>query len=290
MATLVACGPQGDVGSTGQPIVNGTTDTTDTSVVALIIFPTGEAQQYAACSGTVVSPHVVLTAAHCLDPAVIGTTIDHVSIFLGDDFTDPTEQANPALLAAVTSYSFDPDFTPDSMAGGHDIGAVVATNALSLTPMTMNRSSLGSGDIGSAVLAVGFGESDGSDTTTAGPRRSINTTIIGVDDEHIILDDVICEGDSGGPTFLTKNNTTVIAGVHSFTSSEDCTGSGDDTRVDVYGPPFVDPIINQADPGFLPSSGGCNASPFGGGDAWLIAAALALLAGRRKGMVTGTLA
>lgn len=280
MLALVACGPQDDVGTSREPILSGTTDTTDTSVVALIIFPVGNTQEYGACSGTVVSPHVIMTAAHCLDPAVIGSAIDHVSIFLGSDFSDPTEQANPANLAAVASYSFDPDFDPTSMTNGHDIGAVVATDALSLAPLPMNRSSLGNGDVGSPVLSVGFGQSDGTNTMSAGPRRSINTTIFGVDDEHIILDDVICEGDSGGPTFLTKNNTQVIAGVHSFTSTSNCVGTGDDTRVDVYGPSFVDPIINQADPGFL-SSGGCAAAPSSSGDAWLIAFALALLTRRR---------
>ena len=288
MGALVACGPQSDVGTSQSPILSGTTDTTDTSVVALIIFPVGDTQEYAACSGSVVSPHVILTAAHCLDPAVIGSAIDHVSIFLGDDFSDPTQQSNPANLVTVSSYSFDPQFMPGSTTGGHDIGAVVATDPLSLTPMPMNRSSLGSSDIGSAVVAVGFGQSDGTNTMSAGPRRSIDTTIFGVDDEHIILDDVICEGDSGGPTLLMKNGATVIAGVHSFTSSDDCVGTGDDTRVDVYGPSFIDPIINQADPGFLPS-GGCNTTS-GAGNMWLIAAALAVVARRRKAMVTGALA
>jgi hypothetical protein len=280
MLALVACGPQDGVGTSREPILSGTTDTTDTSVVALIIFPVGNAQEFAACSGTVVSPHVVMTAAHCLDPAVIGSAIDHVSIFLGSDFSDPAQQANPANLAAVASYSFDQSFDPTNMSGGHDIGAVVATDALSLTPLPMNRSSLGSGDVGTAVLSVGFGQSDGTNMMSAGPRRSINTTIFGVDDEHIILDDIICEGDSGGPTFITQNNTQVIAGVHSFTTTDNCIGTGDDTRVDVYGTAFVDPIINQADPGFLPS-GGCAAAPTTSGDGWLIVAALALLTRRR---------
>ena len=133
--------------------------------------------------------------------------------------------------------------------------------------------------MGSPVHVVGFGETNGSESITAGPRRSIDTTIFDVDDEHLVLDDVICEGDSGGPTFITVNGKPTIAGVHSFTTTTNCIGPGDDTRVDLYASSFVDPVINQSDPGYL--GGGCNAS--GGqskdpSDALVIAFALATLA------------
>jgi secreted trypsin-like serine protease len=273
----LACGPRENTSSASSTILSGAPDMTDTSVVALVVYSQAASpQNLVMCSGSIVSPHVVLTAAHCIDPDIVGT-IDHVQIFLGSDFSDPGQFGDGSYFVDVTSRSFDPAFSATNFEAGHDIAVVVAAQTLSGTPLPMNRNSLSTSDIGTSVHVVGFGESDGSDPTSAGPRREIDTTIYGVDAQHLLLDDVICEGDSGGPTFITVNGKPTIAGVHSF-GVQGCVGPGDDTRVDLYASSFVDPVINQADPGYL--GGGCNAS--GGqsndpSDALVIAFAMALL-------------
>ena len=263
------------IGSSSEPVVNGTTDTTDTSVVALHIASSNGPQDDALCSGTVVSPHVVMTAAHCLSPDVVGP-VDHVDIFLGDNPFDPQQANDTTLFIQAASYTYDQDFSKDLAT--HDIAVVVSPTPLSLTPIALNHDGLGTSDIDTPVHVVGFGESDGNDPSTAGPRRSADTVIFGVDDEHIKLVNVICEGDSGGPSIITKNGKTVVAGVHSFTTTQNCTSDGDDTRVDKY-TSFVDDAIDKADPGFLP--GGCNASG-GRGDFAAIVIAIGAIARRRK--------
>jgi secreted trypsin-like serine protease len=271
--TCAACAAP--IGSESSAIVNGNADTDDTAVVALHIVSANGPNNDALCSGTVVSPHVVLTAAHCLSADVVGP-IDHVEIFLGSDAFDPNQASDPSLFVQVASTTFDPQFSASGTT--HDIGVVVAAQPLAPTPIPLNHDSLGNGDVGTPVQAVGFGESNGTVPSSAGPRRTIDTTILKVDDEHIGLANVICEGDSGGPTYLTKNGQKLVAGVHSFTTSQTCNGDGDDTRVDKY-TSFVDDAINEADPGFL--SSGCNASG-GSGEAFSIAIALAALARRKK--------
>ncbi len=276
LLVLFACACSASpIGTESAAIVNGAPDTTDTSVVALHIASSNGPQDDALCSGTVVSPHVVMTAAHCLSPDVVGP-IDHVDIFLGSDPFDPAQANDSTLFITAASTSFDPQFSKADAT--HDIAVIVSPTPLALTPIALNHDGLGTGDIDTPVHVVGFGESDGNDANSAGPRRSIDTVIFGVDDEHIRLVNVICEGDSGGPTIMTKNGNTVVAGVHSFTTTPNCASDGDDTRVDKY-TSFVDDAIDQADPGFLPS--GCNQSG-GRGDFCAIAIAIGALARRKK--------
>ena len=271
---LCACSAS-PIGGASEPIVNGTLDTTSTSVVALHIASANGPQGDALCSGTVVSPHVVMTAAHCLSPDVVGP-IDHVDIFLGDNPFDMQQQNDPSLWITASSQTYDPDFS--KALATHDIAVVVSPTPLAPAPIALNHDGLGSGDIDTPVVAIGFGESSGTDPNSAGPRRSSDTVIFGVDDEHVRLVNVICEGDSGGPTLMTKNGKTVIIGVHSFTTTQSCVSDGDDTRVDKY-VSFVDDAIKTADPGFL--SGGCNASGERG-DFVAIVIAIGALARRRK--------
>ena len=263
------------IGTQSAPIVNGTTDTTETSVVALHIASSNGPQDDALCSGTVVSPHVVMTAAHCLSPDVVGP-VDHVDIFLGDDPFDPQQAADTSLFITAASTTYDTQFSKADAT--HDIAVVVSPTPLAPAPIALEHDGLSTNDIGTPVHAVGFGESNGNDPNTAGPRRSADTIIFGVDDEHIRLLNIICEGDSGGPTLMTKNGKTVVIGVHSFTTTQNCVSDGDDTRVDKY-TSFVEDAIKTADPGFL--SGGCNASGERG-DFAVIAIAIAGLLARRK--------
>jgi secreted trypsin-like serine protease len=256
--------------------VNGALDSTDTSVVALHIASANGPQGDALCSGTVVSPHVVMTAAHCLSPDVIGP-VDHVDIFLGDDPFDAQQMNDPTLFITAASYTYDTQFSKTTAT--HDIAVIVSPTPLAPPPIALNLEALGTNDIDKPVHAVGFGEANGSDPNSAGPRRSADTVIFGVDDEHIRLVSVICEGDSGGPTYQVRNGKTVVIGVHSFTTTPNCSADGDDTRVDRYAA-FVENAINQADPGFLPS--GCNTSNGGRADLVAITIAIGAIARRRK--------
>ncbi|HEY1954897.1 MAG TPA: trypsin-like serine protease [Polyangiaceae bacterium] len=271
-AFLLACAAP--IGTATEPILGGALDTTDTSVVALFIESANGPANDSECSATVVSPHVLLTAAHCLSPDVVGP-IQSVQIFIGTDSDDPTELSDPSNYVDVASFTPDPAFTAEGTT--HDIGVVVAAAPLAQTPIAISHDGLGSGDIGTPVHVVGYGETNGADETTSGQRRSLDSKIFSVDDGHLGLDDVICFGDSGGPSFVTKNGTPVVAGVHSFGPPSNCIGIGEDTRVDQY-TSFVDDAIDQADPGFLP--GGCNTSGGSGDPIFAVLALGAMLAWR----------
>jgi secreted trypsin-like serine protease len=63
-----------DAATVASPIVNGAVDGQDAAAVMVFVQhaknPTPETSF--TCTGTVVSPHVLLTAAHCLDPRTVG--------------------------------------------------------------------------------------------------------------------------------------------------------------------------------------------------------------------------
>ena len=254
----------------------GALDTTDTSVVALHIVSASGTQNDALCSGTIVSPHVVLTAAHCLAEAVVGP-IDHVDVFLGDNPFDPVQGADPSLFVQAASYAFDPSFSANTAT--HDIGYVVVAQPLAPAPMALNHDSLGSGDVGTQVQAVGFGQSSGTDVSSAGPRRTADASIFGSTTSTSASRASSARATRAARASSRRTARRVVAGVHSFTTTQTCNADGDDTRVDKY-TSFVDDAIDKADPGYL--SGGCNASGGSVRRIFAIAIALAALARRKK--------
>jgi secreted trypsin-like serine protease len=243
---LTACvqPPSATVGEAPQAIVGGTSDTTDGSVV-LVVYEQG--QSASLCTGEVISPHVVLTAAHCVDPAVIGTG-GTFHVYTGNNINSAT----PTQLLAVKETHFNPAFDVNNLQGGNDIAVVIVQNPLTLTPLKMNRTPVDQTMVGQAVRLVGYGVTSGTDTTgtSAGIRRQTSTTLGGFDDVLVNFDDpahITCEGDSGGPAFMTLKGEEVIVGITSF-GDRGCMQAGFDTRVDKFADSFVQPWIDMFDP------------------------------------------
>jgi secreted trypsin-like serine protease len=181
------------------------------------------------CSGTLVAPNAVLTAAHC-------------AAFLGD--TEGQFRVGGAVYKTSRVFvhpSYDPDAVGEVTA--NDIAVLrLATDVVGVEPSPIYRQAP---TIGATLTLVGFGAGgDGANghDGTYGVKR-VGTTPIDAVKSTLIewfftnsSESNTAPGDSGGPAFIRTGGVYYVAGVTSGGYRPDA-AFGDqsfDTRVDAY--------------------------------------------------------
>jgi MYXO-CTERM domain-containing protein len=208
---------------------------------------------YSMCTAEIVSPHVVMTAAHCVEDS----QVSRFDVFLGHDLDDPAQSGDPSLWLKVSETHYDSKFNINDLENGHDIAVAILTKATTIPPLAINRTPLGQTNMGQMVRLVGYGVNNGWQQTGSGKKRVVSTPLADYDQKFVVMGDSAhgtCQGDSGGPAFMTIAGKEVIVGVTSF-GGWGCQDGGWDTRIDTMGAPFVDGWINKVDPN-TPGGGG----------------------------------
>lgn len=218
------------------------------------------------CSGTVISPNVVLTAGHCGEDTTTGTVYQAANYAVATGSLDWTD-ANTRQVSGVSNVVVDPDFDPSTLDADATLLVLTTPTTAPVIPLaTTDAADFVLLDAGARADVAGWGNTVSGQTpdllqwgTTVVQRWTYCQAQAAAADQPFdatrqvcaidlpTLADGTCEGDSGGPLLAKRpDGTWVEIGITSSGPADCNTAQPDDfTRTDSMSG-WADGVIQQA--------------------------------------------
>ncbi|MCB9762357.1 MAG: trypsin-like serine protease [Alphaproteobacteria bacterium] len=301
------------------PVVNGQLEPGFPSTVSLGV-PWGASVLHV-CTGNLITPEIVLSAAHCGDDVNAEAIVAFGRAWVGETARDADDELTFRDAFIHPDFALGtPPFEPFTE---NDVAVLVLAEPAPMEATPIRLTPVTDAELGTTMLAVGYGAT-GGDGQGTGVKRSAELILGELEYQHLKAyasdhpdGGMTCQGDSGGPVFVSEGERQVEWGITSF-GLEGCTNFSASTRTDLlgdwildrveevhgtrdlcdvnawYGDGLCDAFCDEVDPDCLPEGGdsGIEGSPKGRcasaeGGGWALLAALGLLGRRRTRSAAG---